>query len=178
MSSQLFKGRCMRSSLGLPPEPQTILAVGSGSCGMPRRRFDDSTSGSSSPSSSSNSDSSSSDESARETRHAKRARKPEKARPPAQPEDSRIQDNPGHPQVNDAVVVPEALSSLIQRTLGQGVKQTTSETREQVMRIKIYLKNSVMHQHLGMRRPGNGASRRRRESKGERLDREKSRNRV
>ncbi|EFX61915.1 hypothetical protein DAPPUDRAFT_120773 [Daphnia pulex] len=65
-------------------------------------------------------DSSSSDESARETRHAKRARKPEKARPPAQPEDSRIQDNPGHPQVNDAVVVPEALSSLIQRTLGQG----------------------------------------------------------
>ncbi|EFX63677.1 hypothetical protein DAPPUDRAFT_267974 [Daphnia pulex] len=60
------------------------------------------------------------DESARETRHAKRARKPEKARPPAQPEDSRIQDNPGHPQVNDAVVVPEALSSLIQRTLGQG----------------------------------------------------------
>lgn len=86
---------------------------------MSRREFDDSTSGSSSSSSSSTSDSSS-DEWTRETRHAKGGRETEKDRSPPHFEDYRIQDNPGYSQVNEAVVVPEAISFLIQRTLGQG----------------------------------------------------------
>jgi hypothetical protein len=55
----------------------------------------------------------------RETRQAKKARKAEKVRPPPHLEGSRIQDNPGHHQEDEAFIVPGALSSLIQWTLGQ-----------------------------------------------------------
>ncbi|KAK4022994.1 hypothetical protein OUZ56_008434 [Daphnia magna] len=82
---------------------------------MPRRKFirDDSSSSSSTSSSSSDS---SSDESAQETCHAKRVRK---APSPSHSEDCHIQDNPSHPQVGEAVVVPAALTSLIRQTLGE-----------------------------------------------------------